>query len=154
MNLLTRGLLCAIHIRFDDHLQIEDKAYIDEFGEPDFERETQKFNRRLRAIEKLRKSDDQLERERLQELEMAKRKGVIDGLRTIFLAKERKLKDARKGTSEFPELWDMLLEWKIKRKLTLADAACISKRSFKTVKNELHKAAVRKRGRKDNDGND
>lgn len=145
MNLLTRGLLCAIHIRFDDHLQIEDKAYIDEFGEPDFERETQKFNRRLRAIEKLRKSDDQLERERLQELEMAKRKGVIDGLRTIFLAKERKLTDAHKGTSEFPELWDMLLEWKIKRKLTLADAACISKRSFKTVKNELHKAAVRKK---------
>ena len=76
---------------------------------------------------------------------MAKRKGVIDGLRTIFLAKERKLKDARKGTSEFPELRDMLLEWKIKRKLTLADAACISKRSFKTVKNELHKAAVRKK---------
>lgn len=145
MNLLTRGLLCAIHIRFDDHLQIEDKAYIDEFGEPDFERETQKFNRRLRAIEKLRKSDDQLERERLQELEMAKRKGVIDGLRTIFLAKERKLTDAHKGTSEFPELWDMLLEWKIKRKLTLADAACISKRSFKTVKNELHKAAARKK---------
>ncbi|MEE6670010.1 hypothetical protein PS385_00485 [Limosilactobacillus fermentum] len=145
MNLLTRGLLCAIHIRFDDHLQIEDKAYIDEFGEPDFERETQKFNRRLRAIEKLRKSDDQLERERLQELEMAKRKGVIDGLRTIFLAKERKLTDAHKGTSEFPELWDMLLEWKIKRKLTLADAACISKRSFKTVKNELHKATVRKK---------
>lgn len=145
MNLLTRGLLCAIHMRFDDHLQIEDKAYIDEFGEPDFERETQKFNRRLRAIEKLRKSDDQLERERLQKLEMAKRKGVIDGLRTIFLAKERKLKDAHKGTSEFPELWDMLLEWKIKRKLTLADAACISKRSFKTVKNELHKAAVRKK---------
>ena len=130
MNLLTRGLLCAIHMRFDDHLQIEDKVYIDEFGEPDFERETQKFNRRLRAIEKLRKSDDQLERERLRELEMAKRKGVIDGLRTIFLAKERKLKDAHKGTSEFPELWDMLLEWKIKRKLTLADAACISKRSF------------------------
>lgn len=145
MNLLTRGLLCAIHIRFDDHLQIEDKAYIDEFGEPDFERETQKFNRRLRAIEKLRKSDDQLERERLQELEMAKRKGVIDGLRTIFLAKERKLTDAHKGTSEFPELWDMLLEWKIKRKLTLADTACISKRSFKTVKNELHKAAARKK---------
>nr|WP_276547998.1 hypothetical protein [Limosilactobacillus fermentum] len=132
-------------MRFDDRLQIEDKEYIDEFGEPDFERETQKFNRRLRAIEKLRKSDDQLERERLRELEMAKRKGVIDGLRTIFLAKERKLKDARKGTSEFPELWDMLLEWKIKRKLTLADAACISKRSFKTVKNELHKAAVRKK---------
>jgi hypothetical protein len=132
-------------MRFDDRLQIEDKAYIDEFGEPDFERETQKFNRRLRAIEKLRKSDDQLERERLRELEMAKRKGVIDGLRTIFLAKERKLKDAHKGTSEFPELWDMLLEWKIKRKLTLADAACISKRSFKTVKNELHKAAVRKK---------
>lgn len=145
MNLLTRGLLCAIHIRFDDHLQIEDKAYIDEFGEPDFERETQKFNRRLRAIEKLRKSDDQLERERLRELEMAKRKGVIDGLRTIFLAKERKLAGAHKGTSEFPELWDMLLEWKIKRKLTLADAACISKRSFKTVKNELHKAAARKK---------
>lgn len=145
MNLLTCGLLCAIHMRFDDRLQIEDKAYIDEFGEPDFERETQKFNRRLRAIENLRKSDDQLERERLRELEMAKRKGVIDGLRTIFLAKERKLKDARKGTSEFPELWDMLLEWKIKRKLTLADAACISKRSFKTVKNELHKAAVRKK---------
>lgn len=145
MNLLTRGLLCAIHMRFDDHLQIEDKAYIDEFGEPDFERETQKFNRRLRAIEKLRKSDDQLERERLRELEMAKRKGVIDGLRTIFLAKERKLTGAHKGTSEFPELWDMLLEWKIKRKLTLADAACISKRSFKTVKNELHKAAVRKK---------
>ncbi|MEK1345801.1 hypothetical protein HCZ12_07705 [Limosilactobacillus fermentum] len=145
MNLLTRGLLCAIHMRFDDCLQIEDKAYIDEFGEPDFERETQKFNRRLRAIEKLRKSDDQLERERLRELEMAKRKGVIDGLRTIFLAKERKLKDAHKGTSEFPELWDMLLEWKVKRKLTLADAACISKRSFKTVKNELHKAAVRKK---------
>lgn len=145
MNLLTRGLLCAIHMCFDDRLQIEDKAYIDEFGEPDFERETQKFNRRLRAIEKLRKSDDQLERERLRELEMAKRKGVIDGLRTIFLAKERKLKDAHKGTSEFPELWDMLLEWKIKRKLTLADAACISKRSFKTVKNELHKAAVRKK---------
>jgi hypothetical protein len=132
-------------MRFDDRLQIEDKAYIDEFGEPDFERETQKFNRRLRAIEKLRKSDDQLERERLRELEMAKRKGVIDGLRTIFLAKERKLKDAHKGTSEFPELWDMLLEWKVKRKLTLADAACISKRSFKTVKNELHKAAVRKK---------
>ncbi|MEK1306308.1 hypothetical protein HCY00_07055 [Limosilactobacillus fermentum] len=145
MNLLTRGLLCAIYIRFDDHLQIEDKVYIDEFGEPDFERETQKFNRRLRAIEKLRKSDDQLERERLQELEMAKRKGVIDGLRTIFLAKERKLAGAHKGTSEFPELWDMLLEWKIKRKLTLADAACISKRSFKTVKNKLHKAAVRKK---------
>ena len=145
MNLLTRGLICAIHIRFDDHLQIEDRAYIDEFGEPDFERETQKFNRRLRAIEKLRKSDDRLERERLQELEMAKRKGMIDGLRTIFLAKERKLKDAHKGTSEFPELWDMLLEWKVKRKLTLADAACISKRSFKTVKNELHKAAVRKK---------
>ena len=145
MNLLTRGLICAIHIRFDDHLQIEDRAYIDEFGEPDFERETQKFNRRLRAIEKLRKSDDQLERERLRELEMAKRKGVIDGLRTIFLAKERKLKDAHKGTSEFPELWDMLLEWKVKRKLTLADTACISKRSFKTVKNELHKAAVRKK---------
>lgn len=145
MNLLTRGLLCAIHIRFDDHLQIEDKAYIEEFGEPDFERETQKFNRRLRAIEKLRKSDDQLERERLQELEMAKRKGVIDGLRTIFLAKERKLAGAHKGTSEFPELWDMLLEWKVKRKLTLADAACISKRSFKTVKNELHKAAARKK---------
>nr|WP_152787103.1 hypothetical protein [Limosilactobacillus fermentum] len=132
-------------MRFDDRLQIEDKAYIDEFGEPDFERETQKFNRRLRAIEKLRKSDDQLERERLRELEMAKRKGVIDGLRTIFLAKERKLKDAHKGTSEFPELWDMLLEWKVKRKLTLADTACISKRSFKTVKNELHKAAVRKK---------
>jgi hypothetical protein len=131
-------------MRFDDRLQIEDKAYINEFGEPDFERETQKFNRRLRAIEKLRKSDDQLERERLRELEMAKRKGVIDGLRTIFLAKERKLAGAHKGTSEFPELWDMLLEWKIKRKLTLADAACISKRSFKTVKNELHKAAVRK----------
>lgn len=145
MNLLTRGLLCAINIRFDDRLQIEDKAYIEEFGEPDFERETQKFNRRLRAIEKLRKSDDQLERERLQELEMAKRKGVIDGLRTIFLAKERKLAGAHKGTNEFPELWDMLLEWKIKRKLTLADAACISKRSFKTVKNELHKAAVRKK---------
>lgn len=145
MNLLTRGLLCAIHMRFDDHLQIEDKVYIDEFGEPDFERETQKFNRRLRAIEKLRKSDDQLERERLRELEMAKRKGVIDGLRTIFLAKERKLAGAHKGTSEFPELWDMLLEWKIKRKLTLADAACISKRSFKTVKNELHKAAARKK---------
>ncbi|MEK1302067.1 hypothetical protein HCZ19_03995 [Limosilactobacillus fermentum] len=145
MNLLTRGLLCAIHIRFDDHLQIEDKAYIDEFGEPDFERETQKFNSRLRAIEKLRKSDDQLERERLRELEMAKRKGVIDGLRTIFLAKERKLAGAHKGTSEFPELWDMLLEWKIKRKLTLADAACISKRSFKTVKNELRKAAARKK---------
>lgn len=145
MNLLTRGLLCAIHIRFDDRLQIEDKAYIEEFGEPDFERETQKFNRRLRAIEKLRKSDDQLERERLRELEMAKRKGVIDGLRTIFLAKERKLAGTHKGTSEFPELWDMLLEWKIKRKLTLADSACISKRSFKTVKNELHKAAVRKK---------
>ena len=145
MNLLTRGLLCAIHIRFDDHLQIEDKAYIDEFGEPDFERETQKFNSRLRAIEKLRKSDDQLERERLRELEMAKRKGVIDGLRTIFLAKERKLAGAHKGTSEFPELWDMLLEWKIKRKLTLADTAYISKRPFKTVKNELHKAAVRKK---------
>lgn len=145
MNLLTRGLLCAIHMHFDDRLQIEDKAYIDEFGEPNFERETQKFNRRLRAIEKLRKSDDQLERERLQELEMAKRKGVIDGLRTIFLAKERKLAGAHKGTNEFPELWDMLLEWKIKRKLTLADAACISKRSFKTVKNELHKAAVRKK---------
>ncbi|MGV0000654.1 hypothetical protein ACQ5RP_02945 [Limosilactobacillus fermentum] len=145
MNLLTRGLLCAIYMRFDDRLQIEDKAYIDEFGEPDFERETQKFNRRLRAIAKLRKSDDQLERERLRELEMAKRKGVIDGLRTIFLAKERKLAGAHKGTSEFPELWDMLLEWKIKRKLTLADAACISKRSFKTVKNELHKAAVRKK---------
>lgn len=78
MNLLTRGLLCAIHMRFDDRLQIEDKAYINEFGEPDFERETQKFNRRLRAIENLRKSDDQLERERIQELEMAKRKGVID----------------------------------------------------------------------------
>ena len=109
------------------------------------ERETQKFNCRLRAIEKLRKSDDQLERERLRELEMAKRKGVIDGLRTIFLAKERKLAGAHKGTSEFPELWDMLLEWKIKRKLTLADTACISKRSFKTVKNELHKAAVRKK---------
>ena len=132
-------------MRFDDRLQIEDKAYIEEFGEPDFERETQKFNRRLRAIEKLRKSDDQLERERLRELEMAKRKGVIDGLRTIFLAKERKLAGAHKGTSEFPELWDMLLEWKIKRKLTLADSACISKRSFKTVKNELHKAAVRKK---------
>nr|WP_195826524.1 hypothetical protein [Limosilactobacillus fermentum] len=132
-------------MRFDDRLQIEDKAYIDEFGEPDFERETQKFNRRLRAIEKLRKSDDQLERERLRELEMAKRKGMIDGLRTIFLAKERKLAGAHKGTSEFPELWDMLLEWKIKRKLTLADAACISKRSFKTVKNELHKAAARKK---------
>ena len=132
-------------MRFDDRLQIEDKAYIEEFGEPDFERETQKFNRRLRAIEKLRKWDDQLERERLQELEMAKRKGVIDGLRTIFLAKERKLTGAHKGTSEFPELWDMLLEWKIKRKLTLADTACISKRSFKTVKNELHKAAVRKK---------
>nr|WP_276551001.1 hypothetical protein [Limosilactobacillus fermentum] len=132
-------------MRFDDRLQIEDKAYIDEFGEPDFERETQKLNRRLRAIEKLRKSDDHLERERLRELEMAKRKGVIDGLRTIFLAKERKLAGAHKGTSEFPELWDMLLEWKIKRKLTLADAACISKRSFKTVKNELHKAAVRKK---------
>nr|WP_222948565.1 hypothetical protein [Limosilactobacillus fermentum] len=132
-------------MRFDDRLQIEDKAYIEEFGEPDFERETQKFNRRLRAIEKLRKSDDQLERERLRELEMAKRKGVIDGLRTIFLAKERKLVGAHKGTSEFPELWDMLLEWKIKRKLTLADAACISKRSFKTVKNELHKAAARKK---------
>lgn len=145
MNLLTRGLICAIHIRFDDHLQIEDRAYIDEFGEPDFERETQKFNRQLRAIEKLRKSDDRLERERLQELEMAKRKGMIDGLRTIFLAKERKLAGAHKGTNEFPELWDMLLEWKIKRKLTLADAACISKRSFKTVKNELHKAAVRKK---------
>lgn len=145
MNLLTRGLLYAIHMRFDDRLQIEDKAYIEEFGEPDFERETQKFNRRLRAIEKLRKSDDQLERERLKELEMAKRKGVIDGLRTIFLAKERKLAGAYKGTSEFPELWDMLLEWKIKRKLTLADTACISKRSFKTVKNELHKAAVRKK---------
>lgn len=145
MNLLTRGLLCAIHMRFDDCLQIEDKAYIEEFGEPDFERETQKFNRRLRAIEKLRKSDDQLERERLRELEMAKRKGVIDGLRTIFLAKERKLAGAHKGTNEFPELWDMLLEWKVKRKLTLADAACISKRSFKTVKNELHKAAVRKK---------
>lgn len=145
MNLLTRGLLCAIHMRFDDSLQIEDKAYIEEFGEPDFERETQKFNRRLRAIEKLRKSDDQLERERLRELEMAKRKGVIDGLRTIFLAKERKLAGAHKDTSEFPELWDMLLEWKVKRKLTLADAACISKRSFKTVKNELHKAAVRKK---------
>ena len=56
MNLLTRGLLCAIHMRFDDRLQIEDKAYIEEFGEPDFERETQKFNRRLRAIENLRKS--------------------------------------------------------------------------------------------------
>lgn len=56
MNLLTRGLLCAIHMRFDDRLQIEDKAYIDEFGEPDFERETQKFNSRLSAIEKLRKS--------------------------------------------------------------------------------------------------
>nr|WP_276542819.1 hypothetical protein [Limosilactobacillus fermentum] len=133
-------------MRFDDRLQIEDKAYIDEFGEPDFERETQKFNRQLRAIEKLRKSDDQLERERLRELEMAKRKGVIDGLRTIFLAKERKLAGAHKSTSEFPELWDMLLEWKIKRRLTLADAACISKRSFKTVKNELHKAAVRKKG--------
>nr|WP_276548873.1 hypothetical protein [Limosilactobacillus fermentum] len=132
-------------MRFDDRLQIEDKAYIEEFGEPDFERETQKFNRRLRAIENLRKSDDQLERERLQELEMAKRKGVIDGLRTIFLAKERKLAGAHKGTSEFPELWDMLLEWKIKRKLTLADSAYISKRSFKTVKNELHKAAVRKK---------
>lgn len=132
-------------MRFDDRLQIEDKAYIDEFGEPDFERETQKFNRRLRAIEKLRKSDDRLERERLQELEMAKRKGMIDGLRTIFLAKERKLAGAHKGTSEFPELWDMLLEWKIKRKLTLADAACISKRSFKTVKNELRKAAARKK---------
>lgn len=145
MNLLTRGLLCAIHIRFDDHLQIEDKVYIDEFGEPDFERETQKFNSRLSAIEKLRKSDDQLERERLQELEMAKRKGMINGLRTIFLAKERKLTGAHKGTNEFPELWDMLLEWKVKRKLTLADAACISKRSFKTVKNELHKAAVRKK---------
>ncbi|MEK1480696.1 hypothetical protein HCZ88_00140 [Limosilactobacillus fermentum] len=145
MDLLTRGLLCAIHMRFDDRLQIEDKAYIEEFGEPDFERETQKFNRRLRAIENLRKSDDQLERERLQELEMAKRKGVIDGLRTIFLAKERKLAGAHKGTSEFPELWDMLLEWKIKRKLTLADAACISKRSFKTVKNELRKAAARKK---------
>lgn len=139
MNLLTRGLLCAIHIRFDDRLQIE------EFGEPDFERETQKFNRRLRAIEKLRKSDDRLERERLQDLEMAKRKGMIDGLHTIFLAKERKLAGAHKGTNEFPELWDMLLEWKVKRKLTLADAACISKRSFKTVKNELHKAAVRKK---------
>lgn len=145
MNLLTRGLLCVIHMRFDDRLQIEDKAYIDEFGEPDFERETQKFNSRLSAIEKLRKSDDQLERERLRELEMAKRKGVIDGLRTIFLAKERKLVGAHKGTSEFPELWDMLLEWKIKRKLTLADTACISKRSFKTVKNELHKAAARKK---------
>lgn len=145
MNLLTRGLLCSIHMRFDDRLQIEDKAYIEEFGEPDFERETQKFNRRLRAIEKLRKSDDRLEQERLRELEMAKRKGVIDGLRTIFLTKERKLAGAHKGTSEFPELWDMLLEWKIKRKLTLADAACISKRSFKTVKNELHKAAVRKK---------
>lgn len=145
MNLLTRGLLCAIHMRFDDRLKIEDKAYIEEFGEPDFERETQKFNRRLRAIEKLRKSDDRLERERLQELEMAKRKGMINGLRTIFLAKERKLTGAHKGTSEFPELWDMLLEWKIKRKLTLADAACISKRSFKTVKNELHKAAARKK---------
>ena len=132
-------------MRFDDRLQIEDKAYINEFGEPDFERETQKFNRRLRAIENLRKSDDQLERERIQELEMAKRKGVIDGLSTIFLAKERKLTGAHKGTSEFPELWDMLLEWKIKRKLTLADAACISKRSFKTVKNELHKAAARKK---------
>lgn len=132
-------------MRFDDRLQIEDKAYIEEFGEPDFERETQKFNRRLRAIEKLRKSDDRLEQERLRELEMAKRKGVIDGLRTIFLTKERKLAGAHKGTSEFPELWDMLLEWKIKRKLTLADAACISKRSFKTVKNELHKAAVRKK---------
>ncbi|MCD5423880.1 hypothetical protein [Limosilactobacillus fermentum] len=145
MNLLTRGLLCVIHMRFDDRLQIEDKAYINEFGEPDFERETQKFNRRLRAIENLRKSDDQIERERIQELEMAKRKGVIDGLRTIFLAKERKLTGAHKGTSEFPELWDMLLEWKIKRKLTLADATCISKRSFKTVKNELHKAAARKK---------
>lgn len=145
MNLLTRGLLCEIHMRFDDRLQIEDKAYIEEFGEPDFERETQKFNRRLRAIEKLRKSDDQLERERLRELEMAKRKGVIDGLRTIFLAKERKLAGAHKGTSEFPELWDMLLEWKIKRKLTSADTAYISKRSFKTVKNELHKAAARKK---------
>ncbi|MDH5017568.1 hypothetical protein [Limosilactobacillus fermentum] len=145
MNLLTRGLLCAIYMRFDDRLQIEDKAYIEEFGEPDFERETQKFNRRLRAIENLRKSDDQLERERLRKLEMAKRKGVIDGLRTIFLAKERKLTGAHKGTNEFPELWDMLLEWKVKRKLTLADAACISKRSFKTVKNELHKAAVRKK---------
>lgn len=132
-------------MRFDDRLQIEDKAYIDEFGEPDFERETQKFNRRLRAIEKLRKSDDRLERERLQELEMAKRKGMINGLRTIFLAKERKLTGAHKGTSEFPELWDMLLEWKIKRKLTLADAACISKRSLKTVKNELHKAVARKK---------
>ncbi|AYP98297.1 hypothetical protein DVR01_02295 [Limosilactobacillus fermentum] len=132
-------------MRFDDRLQIEDKAYIDEFGEPDFERETQKFNRRLRAIENLRKSDDQLERERLRELEMAKRKGVIDGLRTIFLAKERKLASTHKGTSEFPELWDMLLEWKIKRKLTLADTTCISKRSFKTVKNELHKAAARKK---------
>ena len=42
-------------MRFDDRLQIEDKAYIEEFGEPDFERETQKFNSRLRAIEKLRK---------------------------------------------------------------------------------------------------
>ena len=145
MNLLTRGLLCAIPIRFDDRLQIDDKAYIEEFGEPDFERETQKFNRRLRAIEKLRKSDDRLERERLQDLEMAKRKGMIDGLHTIFLAKERKLAGAHKGTNEFPELWDMLLEWKVKRKLTLADAACISKRSFKTVKNELHKAAVRKK---------
>ena len=145
MDLLTRGLLCAIHTRFDDRLQIEDKAYIEEFGEPDFERETQKFNCRLRAIEKLRKSDDRLERERLQELEMAKRKGMINGLRTIFLAKERKLAGAHNGTNEFPELWDMLLEWKVKRKLTLADAACISKRSFKTVKNELHKAAVRKK---------
>ena len=132
-------------MRFDDRLQIEDKAHIDEFGEPDFERETQKFNRRLRAIEKLRKSDDQLERERIQELEMAKRKGMINGLRTIFLAKERKLAGAHKGTSEFPELWDMLLEWKIKRKLTLADTACISKRPFKTVKNELYKAAARKK---------
>lgn len=145
MDLLTRGLLCAIHMRFDDRLQIEDKAYIEEFGEPDFERETQKFNCRLRAIEKLRKSDDRLERERLQELEMAKRKGMINGLRTIFLAKERKLAGAHKGTNEFPELWDMLLEWKVKRKLTLADTACISKRSLKTVKNELHKAAVRKK---------
>lgn len=61
------------------------------------------------------------------------------------LEEQRKLKDAHKGTSEFPELWDMLLEWKVKRKLTLADTACISKRSFKTVKNELHKAAVRKK---------
>lgn len=86
MDLLTRGLLCAIHMRFDDRLQIEDKAYINEFGEPDFERETQKFNRRLRAIEKLRKSDDQLERERLQELEMAKRKGMINGLRALTRA--------------------------------------------------------------------